>query len=107
MFIYLCSYVLFLITIGIEKLKQHFKEYNLPVDQLDERVTIVCGDLEKERFGLDWSNFCSLGDTVSSIYHLGAHVNHILGYEALRYVQCYEKGIRLIFKHDSQTSDDK
>ena len=70
---------------GIEKLKNCFKEYDLPVDQLDKRVTVVCGDLEKERFGLDHSGFCNLGDSLSSIYHLGAHVNHILGYEALRY----------------------
>jgi len=79
---------------GIEKLKKHFKEYDLPIDQLDKRVTIVCGDLEKERFGLDQSSFCSLGDSVSSIYHLGAHVNHILGYEALRY------DIKIIMCHD-------
>ena len=71
--------------IGIEKLKSCFKEYDLSIDQLEERITIVCGDLEKERFGLDSSSFCSLGESVSSIYHLGAHVNHILGYEALRY----------------------
>ena len=70
---------------GIERLKQQFKEYDLPIDQLDERITIVCGNLEKERFGLDWSSFCSLSDSVSSIYHLAAHVNHILGYEGLRY----------------------
>jgi len=67
-------------------LKKCFEEYDLPVDQLQERISIICGDLEKERFGLDWSSFCGLGESVSSIYHLGAHVNHVLGYEALRYV---------------------
>ena len=71
--------------VGIEKLKKCFKEYDLPVDQLSERITIVCGDLEKERFGLDQPSYHDLVDSVSAIYHLGAHVNHVLGYEALRY----------------------
>ena len=71
--------------VGIEKLKKCFQEYDLPVDQLSERIAVVCGDLEKERFGLDQSSYRDLVDSVSSIYHLGAHVNHLLGYEALRY----------------------
>ena len=66
-------------------MKKCFNEYDLPVDQLEERINIVCGDLEKERLGLDSSSFSSLSESVSSIYHLGAHVNHVLGYEALRY----------------------
>jgi len=82
-------YILYSITfisIGMTRLKKCFKEYNLPLKQLDNsNVKIVCGDLEKEWFGLDQKGFYSLADSVSCIYHVGAHVHHILGYGALRY----------------------
>ena len=81
---YIISSMIMYTYVGIEKLTKCFKAYDLPIDQLEERITVVCGDLEKERFGLDSSSFCSLGESVSLIYHLGAHVNHVLGYGALR-----------------------
>ena len=49
-----------------------------------DRVKIICGDLEQTQFGLDHQTFVQLGILVSQIYHFGAHVNHVLGYNALR-----------------------
>ncbi|XP_065898942.1 carboxylic acid reductase-like isoform X2 [Dysidea avara] len=69
---------------GMTRLKKCFEEYNLPPDQLDNNVKIVSGDLEEEWFGIDQKDFCSLADSVSCIYHVGARVHHILGYGALR-----------------------
>ena len=73
------------ISTGMTRLKKCFEEYNLPPDQLDNNVKIVSGDLEEEWFGIDQKDFCSLADSVSCIYHVGARVHHILGYGALRY----------------------
>lgn len=67
------------------RLKKCFQQYSLPSDQLDNNVKIVCGDLGEERFGLTQDVFCSLVDSVSCVYHVGAYVHHILGYGALRY----------------------
>ena len=81
------------ILTGITRLKRCFEEYNLPLKLLDNNnIKIVSGDLEKEWFGLDQKDFCSLADSVSCIYHVGAHVHHILGYGALRCAYSVEVG---------------
>ena len=86
---YVCIYVnvvlyFIIIYIGVTKLKQCFNGYDLPTDLIMDRVKIICGDLEQPQFGLDHQTFVQLGELVSQIYHFGAHVNHVLGYNALR-----------------------
>ncbi|XP_065899133.1 carboxylic acid reductase-like [Dysidea avara] len=69
---------------GVSKVTDYLQGYGLPTELLSTRVKIVCGDLEQKYFGLDYMVFQQLGNSISQIYHFGAHVNHILGYSALR-----------------------
>lgn len=85
-FIYLSSYASY---VGVAKLKRCLNGYDLPTDHGIDQVKIVCGDLEQKKFGLDHQAFEQLGGSVSQIYHFGAHVNHVLGYSALRYKQIH------------------
>ena len=87
-FIYLSLYAL-CIYVGVAKLRRCLNGYDLPTDHGIDRVKFVCGDLEQKKFGLDHQAFKQLGRSVSQIYHFGAHVNHVLGYNALRYKQIY------------------
>lgn len=70
--------------LGVAKLKSYLNSYDLPTDHCMDRVKIICGDLEQGQFGLDHQAFVQLAGSVSQIYHFGAHVNHVLGYNALR-----------------------
>ena len=70
--------------LGVFKVTDYLQGYGLPTELLSTRVKIVCGDLEQKYFGLDYMVFQQLGNSISQIYHFGAHVNHILGYSALR-----------------------
>ena len=73
-----------MIYLGATKLQGSLRAYGLPLDWGLDQVKIVCGDLDQNQFGLDHDAFVELGKTVSQIYHFGAHVNHVLGYSALR-----------------------
>ena len=70
---------------GITKLQGCLDDYDLVTDNNMDRIKIICGDLEQNQFGLNHQAFVKLGESVSQIYHFGAHVNHVLGYSALRY----------------------
>ena len=74
------------ISLGATKLQECLHNYSLPTDhKMGRRIKIICGDLEQSQFGLDHQAFVRLGESISQIYHFGAHVNHVLGYSALRY----------------------
>jgi len=69
----------------------HAKLWNIfTVYQLDtrlltgENVSIITGDLEKPKFGLNEDTYRTLSVEVDKIYHCGAWVNHILDYGKLR-----------------------
>jgi len=49
----------------------------------DPVVRCVAGDLEKRHWGLadgEWARLCA---RLGAVVHVGAHVNHMLPYEAL------------------------
>jgi len=73
-----------MICLGATKLQECLQDCGLPPDQGLDRVRIIRGDLEQNQFGMDHHAFVQLGELVSNIYHFGAHVNHVLGYDALR-----------------------
>ena len=79
-------YIMYTLKIfqGATKLQGSLRGYGLSTDQGMDRVKIVCGNLEQNQFGLNHQAFVQLGESVSQIYHFGAHVNHVLGYNALR-----------------------
>ena len=70
--------------LGISRLTNCLQGYGLPTELLSSHVKIVCGDLEQKYFGLGYQVFQQLGNSISQIYHFGAHVNHVLGYTTLR-----------------------
>ncbi|MGH1366469.1 MAG: thioester reductase domain-containing protein [Calditrichia bacterium] len=52
--------------------------------RFSERVHPVCGDLARSFLGLDSETWGFLAEHIHSIYHNGAQVNYILGYESMR-----------------------
>lgn len=56
----------------------------VPSATLAERVTVLAGDLAEPRFGLAPDAWTSLADDVDAIFHVGAAVNLLLPYSALR-----------------------
>jgi amino acid adenylation domain-containing protein/thioester reductase-like protein len=51
---------------------------------LAARVSCVCGDVARPRFGLDPETFLRLGERVDAIFHAAARVSMLLPYDALR-----------------------
>ena len=54
------------------------------ISDLKDRIFIQLGDLEKPLLGMPESVFSSLSSSVDMIYHVGANVNHLYSYQALR-----------------------
>jgi thioester reductase-like protein len=53
----------------------------MQIPEIDwERITIVLGDLALQNFGLSEDAFGRLSESVDTILHCGAVVNHILPY---------------------------
>jgi thioester reductase-like protein len=53
-------------------------------DEFAERIRIVCGDLTRERCGLEPRQWNALAGQIQAIMHNGARVNYVLSYDALR-----------------------
>ena len=51
---------------------------------LKGKVRVLCGDLTKERFGLEQTEFEELECKVCFVFHCAANVNHLLSYDYLR-----------------------
>jgi len=62
------------------RLRRSFTSYGLPLDGLDSRVDVVIGDLGTPRLGLAAADYDALADSVDSILHNGAKVDHVRGY---------------------------
>lgn len=60
-----------------------YERLRLPAT-LQQRVRVVLGDLALPSLGLDQSTWDDLAATVRTIYHLGANVNMVAPYTALR-----------------------
>ena len=67
-----------------EKLFRSLQKF-LPQEEIDfSRIIFLSGDLSKPLLGLTESEFNHLAENVDSIYHNGALVHHLHGYEYVR-----------------------
>lgn len=72
---------------GLRRLIDNMRYYGIEVDRSwTARLTVLCGDLSAPRLGLDPVVWRSLGEEVDAIYHLGASINVVADYAALRKV---------------------
>lgn len=69
---------------GLERLRQTGKTYGIWKEEWSKRIEVVLGDLSKERFGLDETEWSKLTDTVDVIIHNGAFVHWVYPYSQLR-----------------------
>lgn len=74
-------------SVGIQRIKNALKstypnnEFN---SDINCRIQVICGDLEKDRLGLHKESWSFLSDNIASIYHNGAIVNYLLNYGKMR-----------------------
>lgn len=68
------------------RLERHLLSYGLWDDELAGRVRIVSGDLSAPRLGMSDDDYDWLATNADAIYHAGADVNWVQGYDALRAV---------------------
>ncbi|MEP6493890.1 MAG: thioester reductase domain-containing protein [bacterium] len=66
------------------RLRHHLEQYGLWSPALASRVRIVRGDLAAPSLGLSRRAFQRLAGDVDAIYHVGADVNWVRSYDALR-----------------------
>ena len=55
----------------------------------EDRVTVIDGDLEKLRFGLDGDRYAELAQRVDVVYHAAAQVNWLASYDELAAVNVH------------------
>ena len=72
------------VTKGATRIRQKLEQYNLYHEQFAERITAIPGDLSKPCFGLNSADYTALANTVESIFHSGAWVNHVYPYDILK-----------------------
>ncbi|MFC4914112.1 thioester reductase domain-containing protein [Actinomadura gamaensis] len=68
---------------GLRRIAAALRRYELPLTDLEQRVTAVPADLAEPRLGLDAHRFAQLADQVEVILHNGAHVNFLYPYSRL------------------------
>jgi thioester reductase-like protein len=66
------------------RLKDAFAEYGIGNRDLERRVTVIAGDLDKPLLGITDKTFQHLASSIDSIYHSAADVNWGLDYTSLR-----------------------
>ena len=69
---------------GAMRIRQKLEQYNLYHEQFSERISPIIGDLSQLRFGLTIADFNTLANSVDSIIHSGAWVNHVYPYDMLK-----------------------
>jgi amino acid adenylation domain-containing protein/thioester reductase-like protein len=70
--------------LGLERIQTNYSAYPLDVEINPERLVIYVGDLSSERLGLTNDDFDDLAGKLDVIYHNGAAVNFVAGYEQLK-----------------------
>ncbi|BBM03630.1 non-ribosomal peptide synthetase [Microbulbifer sp. GL-2] len=70
----------------IERVNGSLNKYQLSHRDIDKRVIFMRGDLREPLLDLDKNLYNFLCDKIDLILHCGAHVNHVLPYDALRSV---------------------
>jgi nonribosomal peptide synthetase DhbF len=69
---------------GLERLRENLARFGRATAELDERVTVLVGDLAQPRLGLTEEEFGRLGESITTIYHNGAAVNLVLPYDSVK-----------------------
>ncbi|MCZ7471830.1 thioester reductase domain-containing protein [Agrobacterium sp. O3.4] len=69
---------------GMNRLRQAFRQYDLPQSVLTERVTTLTGELSKPNLGLAAADYDHIVRNADCIFHNGAEVHHLHRYERLR-----------------------
>ncbi|TAL63244.1 MAG: NAD-dependent epimerase/dehydratase family protein [Legionella sp.] len=73
---------------GLSRVLANLEQYQLlqkcQAEHLEDRITVICGDLRKEHFGLTPSKWQYLSDILDSIYHNGAVTHYLTCYEDLK-----------------------
>jgi nonribosomal peptide synthetase DhbF len=71
-------------TQGLERIKENLARFHRITADVNERVTVVVGDLSQPLLGLSEKEFGRLTQTITSIYHNGAAVNLVLPYDSVK-----------------------
>ncbi|RKT53861.1 thioester reductase-like protein [Saccharothrix australiensis] len=84
---------------GLERLRERLAWYRIEVDT--DRVRVVPGDLSLPRFGLAEEAYDALARQVDAVYHVGATVNWLHPYTALKAANVggTEEALRLAARH--------
>ncbi len=73
---------------GLARVFDNLEKYNLlqkcHAEHLKNRITILCGDLAKNNFGLALSDWHSLTNKIDCIYHNGAITHYLTHYDDLK-----------------------
>ena len=69
---------------GLQRLRQTGITYGIWDENWAEKIEIVLGDLSKEKFGLDNSQWLDLTNNIDVIIHNGAFVHWVYPYSQLR-----------------------
>ena len=70
---------------GLDRIKQVFNDYEIQADaRFWDNVSIVCGDLSQQSFGLSQAKIDRLCDRIESIVHVAALVDHLRPYSMLK-----------------------
>lgn len=73
---------------GLSRVLKNLDQYGLlercQVMGLEQRVSILCGNLAKDHLGLEPCNWQNLAETIDSIYHNGAITHYLSRYEVLK-----------------------
>ena len=65
------------------RLARFLRDRGFPDVAWRRRVRFVCGDLTQRQFGLSDASFAALATEIGSVFHVGANVNLVAGYDAL------------------------
>lgn len=68
---------------GLKRILATAAQYDLSLDQVTDKITVVTGDLAQKCFGLSKTEFNLLADTIDSVFHAGALVHYIYSCESL------------------------
>jgi len=84
---------------GKERVKDTMREYNLLIDDFDNRVEIILGDLAQPNLGIDQDIYNKLSKTITHIYHSASYLNSMVSYEILKEVNV--GGVKEVLKFAS------
>ena len=69
---------------ALDKLRRKLQQYGLWTPSFASRIKPILGDLSQHRLGLSEPAFAQLAQTIDVIYHCGAMVDHVRGYQVLK-----------------------